>query len=129
MYVHENVYDEFVSSMKENYLSSLRIGDPFQPGVNVGPIHHERQRKQFEQGIKDLLSQGSQLLVGGKVLDGNFVEPTLMLAPHLKYEAIREERFVPISHIVKYKENELDEVIKIINEVNFSSLILSISRI
>jgi len=65
------------------------------------------------------LKSGSKLLVGGKTISGNFVEPTAFLAPQLRYDSWLEERFTPVVHLFKYKEGEIDVVINEINRTGY----------
>jgi len=51
------------------------------------------------------------------VIWGNFVEPALFLAPCLHYDALLEEYFAPVCHVVKY--GELDQVIEEINRSGY----------
>ena len=37
-YVHDDVYNYFERLLAAGYKQELRIGDPFTPGVNVGPV-------------------------------------------------------------------------------------------
>jgi acyl-CoA reductase-like NAD-dependent aldehyde dehydrogenase len=116
VYVHEKIYAKFIEGLVDGYFNKLRIGDPFQPGVNVGPVHHKRQVDTFQRAIAKF-SQASKLLAGGNVISGNFVEPTLFEAPGLAYEPIKEEYFTPVSHVVKF--GKLDQVIREINSTGY----------
>ena len=47
---------------------------------------------------------GSELLCGGHVLGGNFVEPTLFRAPlGFDHPPTARELFSPVLHLVRYK--------------------------
>eukprot|EP00736_Rhodelphis_marinus_P001195 Rmarinus@m.19108 len=119
MYVHDALYDKFIADLKEGYLTKLRIGDPLADGVNVGPVHHTRQVEQYKKAIDMYKKAGSELIVGGKVIDGNFVEPTVFAAPAVGYEAIKEEQFVPIAHVLRYTDAEVDKVLAEINGTGY----------
>jgi acyl-CoA reductase-like NAD-dependent aldehyde dehydrogenase len=119
VYVHEKLYDKVLEGMVDGYRNKLRIGDPFQPGVNVGPVHHKRQLDTFTKALNIYKSASSKLVAGGKIISGNFVEPALFVAPGLGYEPIKEEYFSPIVHIVKYGANQLDQVIEEINSTGY----------
>eukprot|EP01101_Sappina_pedata_P005709 TRINITY_DN2683_c0_g1_i1.p1 TRINITY_DN2683_c0_g1~~TRINITY_DN2683_c0_g1_i1.p1 ORF type:complete len:568 (-),score=306.90 TRINITY_DN2683_c0_g1_i1:90-1724(-) len=122
VFVHADIYDTFVGNLVEAYKTKLRIGDPFVAGVNVGPVHHTRQVELFKKGIEHYTKAGSKILVGGNVLAGNFVEPTILEAPELRYDATLEEFFVPLVHVTKFTEAQVDDLV---NEINRSGYGLS----
>eukprot|EP00735_Rhodelphis_limneticus_P011293 TRINITY_DN437_c0_g1::TRINITY_DN437_c0_g1_i1::g.2508::m.2508 TRINITY_DN437_c0_g1::TRINITY_DN437_c0_g1_i1::g.2508 ORF type:complete len:625 (-),score=219.07,sp/P25795/AL7A1_PEA/35.26/3e-82,Aldedh/PF00171.17/8e-100,LuxC/PF05893.9/0.018 TRINITY_DN437_c0_g1_i1:41-1915(-) len=119
IYVHEKHFDIFAEGLKNAYLKNLHIGDPLQAGVNVGPVHHTRQVERFKTVVADYKKAGSKLLCGGEVIEGNFVEPAIFVAPHVGYEAIKEEQFVPIVHLIKYKTSEFDQILDEINSMGY----------
>jgi acyl-CoA reductase-like NAD-dependent aldehyde dehydrogenase len=119
IFVHQDLHKKFIQELALGYKNKLNIGDPFQAGVNVGPVHHRRQVKHFLEGVQHYLKQGSELLVGGKAISANFVEPTVFLAPTLHYDPLLEERFSPIVHVIKYGEDQLDDVIDEINRSGY----------
>jgi acyl-CoA reductase-like NAD-dependent aldehyde dehydrogenase len=73
----------------------------------------------FEAGVARCLRQGSELLCGGSVLGGNFVEPTLLRAPGFNHIATESELFSPVAHLVRYKEGEIDRVVADINRTGY----------
>eukprot|EP00029_Vermamoeba_vermiformis_P003767 TRINITY_DN142_c0_g1_i1.p1 TRINITY_DN142_c0_g1~~TRINITY_DN142_c0_g1_i1.p1 ORF type:complete len:535 (+),score=185.68 TRINITY_DN142_c0_g1_i1:34-1605(+) len=123
--LHENIYDSFVESLKAAY-KQIRIGDPMEQGTTMGPLHTANAVKEFEQGLKTIQEQGGKILMGGNVLkgqvknkagvvvEGNFVEPTLVATP-ADAPIVKEELFVPILHIIKFKTFE--EAIELNNSV------------
>jgi aldehyde dehydrogenase (NAD+) len=61
--------------------------------------------KDYEQGIRAIREQGGEILCGGKVMDGCFVEPTIVKArPDMPI--VQEEIFAPILHILEFDEVE-----------------------
>jgi aldehyde dehydrogenase (NAD+) len=59
----------------------VRVGDPFDPATQMGPLVSSRQRDRVEGYIAKGLEQGAVLVTGGgrpKELDrGYYVEPTV----------------------------------------------------
>lgn len=51
------------------------------PKTLVGPLNSKKSVIDYENGLKKIVSQGGQILCGGKVLTdraGNYVEPTVV---------------------------------------------------
>jgi aldehyde dehydrogenase (NAD+) len=95
---------------------SLRIGDPWEEGVLVGPLIHQRAVDAMQSALETAQSQGGHIVCGGRRLDrpGFFVEPAIVLArPDMPIVA--DETFAPILYVMKY--NELEEAIAIQNSV------------
>jgi aldehyde dehydrogenase family 7 protein A1 len=118
--VHEKIYDSFVSRLVNIY-KALRIGDPTQDGVLVGPLHNGHAVSIFEKAIESATAEGAKVLVGGKALHNDpsmpgpwYVQPTILEAtPNM--QCVKHEAFVPILHVMKV--SSLDEAIAINNDV------------
>jgi len=114
--IHDKVYDTFVQRLINAY-KQIKIGDPLQEGTLCGPLHTKSAVKEYEEGLKTILSQGGKILQGGHVLHdraGNFVEPTIV-AIHHDAAIVKEELFVPVLYVIKC--SNLDEAIQYNNEV------------
>ena len=78
--VQNESFDDFAQKMAKAY-SSIKIGDPLDPSVLVGPLHSKVQVQAYVDGIEEAKKQGGKVLVGGKVLTemgGNYVQPTII---------------------------------------------------
>jgi aldehyde dehydrogenase (NAD+) len=114
--VHESVFDRFVGRLVTAY-RSLRIGDPWEDGVLVGPLISERAVTAMARALDAARGQGGEVLVGGRRLDrpGFFVEPAVVRArPDMAI--VREETFAPILYVLPYAS--LDEAIALHNAVD-----------
>lgn len=115
MIVHESVYEFVVQSMVKAY-QTIKIGDPLDPAVLCGPLHSKQQLKTYHDGLLEAKRQGGKVLTGGKIIDGpgNFVHPTIVeISPDAPIT--REELFVPILYVMKFKT--FDEAVQINNNV------------
>lgn len=114
--LHEKVYDKVVNALVKTY-SSIPIGDPLQSGILMGPLHTKAAVKEFEDGIAEIKKQGGKILYGGssiKEKSGNFVLPTIVEIDW-KAPIVKEELFVPILYVMKFKT--IEEGITINNSV------------
>ncbi len=117
--IHEKIYDAFVSRLKDIY-SSVRIGDPLEPGTLVGPLIDDDAVKKFLSAIRGAEQEGGVVLHGGKRIrgkgygNGHYVTPALIEAnPNMK--TVREETFAPILYLFKYRT--MEEALEIHNSV------------
>ena len=98
---------------------SVRIGDPLEAGVLMGPLITPAAVEKFRTAVAAAVAQGGEILFGGHVLNrpGNFVEPTLVLAPGPEaFPIAREETFAPILYV--FVVDGLDEAIRAHNAVS-----------
>lgn len=113
--LHENIYDTFLDKLIKVYTDILpRIGDPLKDGILMGPLHTQTSVKEYLDGLHRIQKEGGKIIFGGKHINGNFVEPTLVEIHH-DAEIVKEELFCPILYVIKFKT--LEEAISINNEV------------
>ncbi|CAI0419177.1 unnamed protein product, partial [Linum tenue] len=114
--LHESIYKKVLDQLVESY-KQVKIGDPLQKGILLGPLHTPESQKNFERGMELIKSQGGNILTGGSIIksDGNFVQPTIVeVAPTVL--AVKEELFAPVLYVMKFKT--LEEAIEINNSVS-----------
>lgn len=79
--VHESLY-EYVKERLIKIYSHIKIGDPFNPSTNVGPLHTKNAVFEFEKAIETIKQQGGKILVGGRkheaLTEGFYVYPTIV---------------------------------------------------
>ncbi len=114
--LHEDIADTFLPKLVAAY-KSVRIGDPLQDGVLVGPLIDEGAVQLFEAAIAAAKTQGAELLAGGARVDGpgHFVQPTLFRAAS-NLPIVHEETFAPILYVSTWRD--LDEAIAMNNAVD-----------
>jgi len=116
--IQESVYDKFVERLLKAY-PTIQVGDPLDAKTLCGPLHTKASVKEYTDGIKEIEKQGGKILYGGKTLhekfpEGNYVMPTIVeIDPSTPI--VKEELFVPILHVMKFKT--LAEAIAINNNV------------
>jgi aldehyde dehydrogenase (NAD+) len=113
--VQEQVHQTMIERLIRAY-RQVRIGDPLEQGVMMGPLIDAGAVKQFRAAIAELKAQGGEILVGGAVLDrpGYFVQPTLARAEN-HWPLVQRETFAPILYVMTYRE--FDEAIALNNDV------------
>ena len=114
--VHESIAESCLGRLAKSY-GSVKIGDPREEGVLMGPLINERAVATMLRAIETIKAQGGQIVCGGRRLDrpGYFVEPTIARA-HRDMPIVRDETFAPILYVITYRT--LDEAIEIHNSVD-----------
>ncbi|MGE5376843.1 MAG: aldehyde dehydrogenase family protein [Bacteroidota bacterium] len=96
---------------------SVRIGDPLDPHVLMGPLVVNTSVEEMMEAIRQAVADGGEILHGGKMLPDlgpNFVEPTIIKMP-AQTEIVKTETFAPILYLLEY--DSLEEAIRIHNDV------------
>lgn len=74
--VQKGIYSRFVQDLADR-LSKIKMGDPSDPTVELGPCVREDAAKTVEDQIRTTIEQGGKLVCGG-VRSGAFVTPTVL---------------------------------------------------
>jgi len=119
--LHEAVYDEVMERLV-SCTRNLKIGDPVDPSVQVGPVCGEAQEEKILSYIQIGKEEGAKLVTGGKKLTespydkGFFIEPTIFEAEH-GMRITKEEIFGPVLSVIKVPGYE--EAVKVANDVEY----------
>jgi succinate-semialdehyde dehydrogenase/glutarate-semialdehyde dehydrogenase len=101
LYVQAGVYDEFVTKFAAK-VKTAKVGNGFEDGVNQGPLIEEAALQKVERHVQDAVAKGARLLVGGKRLEGQFFEPTVVADATADMLCAREETFGPFAPVFKF---------------------------
>ncbi|WP_049987520.1 aldehyde dehydrogenase family protein [Halobellus rufus] len=113
--VHESIYDEYAERLAER-ASELKIGDPTDDDVVIGPIINEDQRDEMMEYIEQTVEAGGTVLTGGEA-DGLFVEPTVITDVTNDMAAACNEHFGPVAPIIPFGDDE--EAIALANDTEY----------
>jgi aldehyde dehydrogenase (NAD+) len=118
--VHESIFDDVVNGLK-TALDHIKVGNPADPAVTMGPLISEAQRGRVEALIRAGLDEGGQIAYGGgrpAGLDkGFYVEPTVFVDLDNSKTLARREVFGPVSVLLPFRDDE--EAINIANDSDF----------
>ncbi|MBL8271175.1 MAG: NADP-dependent succinate-semialdehyde dehydrogenase [Steroidobacter sp.] len=118
IYVQSGIYDRFAARLAEK-VSAMQIGNGLDQGTVIGPLIEEKAVAKVEEHVRDAVSKGAKVLVGGKrVTDkGLFYVPTVLTGITVDMLAMREETFGPVAPLMKFETEA--EVIKLANSTEF----------
>lgn len=79
IYVQETVREAFVEKLVAR-VAALKVGKPFEAGVQVGPLIDAKGLAKVEDHVARLTASGAGVLTGGRrhALGGRFYEPTVL---------------------------------------------------
>ena len=94
-------------------VKALRVGNPLEKGVDLGPLVNQKQLETFEVQVTQGVVQGGRIIAGGRRLrEGDYVkgwfhEPTVMIHVHSNMNIMQEEVFgplLPICEVENFKQ-------------------------
>jgi aldehyde dehydrogenase (NAD+) len=103
--VQRPVVEELTQRLVER-VRSLRVGNPLEPEVAMGPLINASRRKAVHSYVKAGRQEGAQLLVGGDLatppgLDGGFFfQPTVFTKVGPQMRIAQEEIFGPVTCLI-----------------------------
>ena len=114
LYVHESIYEQVCTALTR-FANSVKMGDGFSDGAELGPVQNRMQFDKVNQLIRASIACGGKVLTGGPVDDTNtlFMPITLIATSNPDDPLINEEQFGPALPIIPY--SDLDAVIAAAN--------------
>ena len=114
LFVQESRYEELTSRLVTAY-GHIRIGNPLDPDVLMGPLIDRAAVDTFRAAIEEIKKEGGKILCGGQALQrpGYFVEPTIVRAQN-HWPVVQRETFAPILYVMTFRT--LDEAIRLQND-------------
>ncbi|HVB13980.1 MAG TPA: L-glutamate gamma-semialdehyde dehydrogenase [Candidatus Dormibacteraeota bacterium] len=102
----ESAYDEVVARVLE-LTARLRVGDPTDPGVTVGPVIDGAAEEKILDYLQVGRGEGELLTGGGHVPgDGHLIEPTIFGGVAPEARIAQEEIFGPVLAVIKARDFE-----------------------
>jgi acyl-CoA reductase-like NAD-dependent aldehyde dehydrogenase len=97
VYVEQSLYEPFLQKLVQE-VSQLRVGDPLNPEIDMGPLAAPFQIEKVQAHVQDACERGARLLCGGKVLEHLgplYYAPTIIAEVHSDMVTMCEETFGP----------------------------------
>jgi betaine-aldehyde dehydrogenase len=118
VFVHSKIKAQFLERLLKR-VGAMRIGDPMDPGTQVGALVSEQHMQKVLSYIARGRAEGARLLIGGnRVTSGNlgkgyFVAPTVFDGCRDDMTIVREEIFGPVMSVL-----EFDDEVEVIERAN-----------
>ncbi|MEU2177552.1 aldehyde dehydrogenase family protein [Nocardia sp. NPDC019219] len=110
VYVHADVYDEFLAKL-------VAAASRIQAGAadsKIGPITMPKQLSVIRRHIEDAVARGARAVLGGpEAIDRQFVQPTILVDVPEDAAAVTEETFGPTLTVAKVRD--MDEAVELVN--------------
>ena len=113
--VHESIADDYVKALAER-ASHLPVGNPNTDEVALGPIINQKQVERVERIVDESVSQGADLVTGGKHED-LFFEATVLGNVTRSMPAFTDEIFGPVAPVIRFSDDA--EAVELANATDY----------
>jgi len=120
--VHESIYETVLEKLTA-IAAAYKVGDPMEPGVQVGPLINAAACDRVIGMFDRVRAEGSGRFVlgggrcGGALASGNFIEPTIIADADPDSEIAQVEIFGPALVVMKFRDE--DEAVRIANATDY----------
>jgi acyl-CoA reductase-like NAD-dependent aldehyde dehydrogenase len=112
VFIQSEVYEDFVARLIKQ-VESLKVGDPLDPTVDVGPVIDHGALERIDAWVKEAVEQGAEMLTGGRREDPLYY-PTVLAHTTADMKVRCEEIFGPVITVQKYETFE--EALALVND-------------
>ncbi len=116
--VQRSLAERFGAALAEA-AQAVNVGDPHQPGVQMGPVAKKAQFERVNRYIQLGIDQGATLLAGGVSTPGRgwFVRPTIFANARNDMAIARDEIFGPVGTLITFDTE--DEAVALANDSSY----------
>jgi acyl-CoA reductase-like NAD-dependent aldehyde dehydrogenase len=115
LYVHESTAAQFL----ERFIAAtraLKVGNPLDRDCDVGPMISDEAADRADQWIKEAVSQGATLAVGGR-REGRMLWPTVITDARPEMKVMCREAFAPLVCVITYRD--FDEAVRLLGDTPY----------
>ncbi len=115
VFIHRPIYNQTLEALLDR-ISALKVGDPRDPEVRVGPMIDERAASDAWQKVQEAVDGGAEILLGGRC-EGAMFYPTVLGNTTPDMRVNREEIFAPVITVTPY--DDFDQAIHMANDTDY----------
>ena len=119
IFVHDEVYQEF-SSIFIQKVKELKVGDGFEPGVEIGPLINREAIDFIDDLVQDALRGGAKMFKGSSTKRNEqnlFYDPMVLTDVTSNMKIFHNEIFGPVAPLFKFSNEK--EVVELANNTPY----------
>jgi 1-pyrroline dehydrogenase len=116
--VSQEIYEPVMEALVAT-VSAMKVGDPLDPDIEMGPLTFEGHRDRVEGYLNRAIDSGAKVILGGNRVgsQGYFLEPTILTNAAQDSEIVQQEVFGPVVTIQSAADDW--EAIRLANDVEY----------
>ncbi|MCQ4084569.1 gamma-aminobutyraldehyde dehydrogenase [Streptomyces sp. RB6PN25] len=120
-YVQRPLYETFVAAVADLF-AAVRLGDPFDPHTDLGPLISQVQRDRVAGFVDRARGDGARVVTGGEapgggLATGAYYRPTLITDAPQHSEIVQGEIFGPVLVVLPFDTD--DEALRLANDTPY----------
>lgn len=108
-----SVLDKLIPLVVEYTKYNIKLGNPLEQGINMGPVISEKAADIIMRRIEAAVKTGAQVVYGGTRQKVNYIEPTILKKVTPEMEIVKTETFGPVVSFITIED--IEDAVKIIN--------------
>src|SRR6266540_2922592 len=113
--IQSEVYEDFVARLIKQ-VESLKVGDPLDPSVDVGPLIDHDALERVDGWVKEAVDGGAEVLTGAR-REGPLYWPTVLANTSPEMSVRCQEVFGPVVTVERYETFE--EALVLVNDSDY----------
>ncbi|HHR5881602.1 TPA: trifunctional transcriptional regulator/proline dehydrogenase/L-glutamate gamma-semialdehyde dehydrogenase [Providencia alcalifaciens] len=122
--VQEDVADRTIRMLK-GAMEECRMGNPEHISTDIGPVIDSEAKENIDQHIQQMRSKGKTVFQAvftdsqdqQEQAEGTYVKPTLIELDNIG--ELKKEIFGPVLHVIRFKRDELEQLVGQINAAGY----------
>jgi succinate-semialdehyde dehydrogenase / glutarate-semialdehyde dehydrogenase len=118
IYAQAGIYDTFVERLSAK-VATLKVGDGFEPGVDIGPLIDTAAVSKVREHVADALAKGGRLVTGAPSAgeQSHFLAPMVIADSTESMLVAHEETFGPLAPVFRFETEE--DAIRLANDTEY----------
>lgn len=116
VFVHSRVFEAFASALVAR-LEAMKVGDPFDPTTDIGPMIDEGEAARVDDWVREAVREGARVLTGGRRLGGALFAPTVLTHVPETARVCVQEVFAPLVGL--YAFDDFDDALRRVNRSTY----------
>jgi acyl-CoA reductase-like NAD-dependent aldehyde dehydrogenase len=115
VFIHQPIYETVLQQLLKR-IRAMKVGDPRDPSVDVGPMINQWAAKDAFDMVQEAIAGGAEVLQGG-TYEGTMFQPTVLANTTPDMRVNREEIFAPVITVTPYED--FDQAIHLANDTDY----------
>lgn len=111
--VQDSIYQKFLDALLERR-DRIKMGDPNSEETNLGPLISAAAADKVDAQVQQSIQMGARCVAGGKRIEPNFYEPTILVDVTPDMPVMKDEVFGPVAPLLAF--SDADQAVSIAND-------------
>jgi RHH-type transcriptional regulator, proline utilization regulon repressor / proline dehydrogenase / delta 1-pyrroline-5-carboxylate dehydrogenase len=119
LFLQEDIADKTINMLK-GAMDELTVANPIHINTDIGPVIDKKSQENLLKHIEAMRTTAKilhQAPLAPETKEGYFVPPTLIEIPNI--QVLTQEVFGPVLHVIRYRADQLEDVVAQVNSTGY----------